>query len=921
MSVNGITNVMTPTVECDASGDMGDVTFGCEWATTYNGLEEFKFMDCVFFLNGGQYFSDSGQSDMDSDSFKVARRTFYPITGWKVERVDVKIRGVYASRWGRFASSPTLYIQKPKPPEVEISVVEEGGQDYVKVEVTPDDGDSYREVLYTRITIKVPTASGTSVVKATVKPGDDTPYSWKTPLSSIANLLTSNGVSRVIEASAYSQGLAGDSETAKATRRFAYPNVPVIGNVGITSDLVSVFCDACATAERPVDTIELEIAKAEKTYEQACSSPNDIDWESVKEVGGGSKVIWDTLANAREGLEPGMRVFYRIKSVYDGNVRYSKPYWVESLYQPKMTVTLGSANILSAISGDDGTSVRVDVEWADEAVSNPGGGDISECEFSTELSWAQNEYAWQSTKDPERFRFSWEDSPKNPAATLAHSGRVYISDLEEGVPVYVKARRAQKTGDEETFGGYSNAAMVTPVSAPAWVSLDVPSHVAEGQSIPCTWTLGTDAGQTGWAISCVADPESITGWDDMDEAQRTAALDARAVGIAQGTDAGGYFALSAETLPEGAKHLMLKCSATTGGLYTDSDYESVEIAQAPTCAITANAEVTALPLTVHTAASPGSTVAITVISRGTTYDTPTGYERQFAGDIVWAGTVEAGSDALIDDARLIDGCTYDIRATAADAETGLRSDEAACSVTVRLARSAAYPDAVVTCDSGERSASIVPVAPEDAGDGDVCDIYRVTPSGADLIASGVEFGSTVRDRFAPYTCDAETAETAYRIATRTTDGDRAWMDFPCELHADGTRLDWDDKHVELDFNISIEDERSKGFEARGHMDGSVAGFWEYAVERNLSIKTEVIRFEDAETKRLLNEMAEHPGAVFVRTGAGHALDANIDLKNMSEDCDGGTVTVKLGGRVIDLTAAHMCGAGDVTDPPKQKDGA
>ena len=77
MSVNGITNVMTPTVQCDASGDMGDVTFGCEWKTTYNGQEAFKFMDCVFFLNGQQTFSDAGQGDMDSDTFKVARRTLF----------------------------------------------------------------------------------------------------------------------------------------------------------------------------------------------------------------------------------------------------------------------------------------------------------------------------------------------------------------------------------------------------------------------------------------------------------------------------------------------------------------------------------------------------------------------------------------------------------------------------------------------------------------------------------------------------------------------------------------------------------------------------------------------------------------------------------------------------------------------------
>lgn len=171
---------------------------------------------------------------------------------------------------------------------------------------------------------------------------------------------------------------------------------------------------------------------------------------------------------------------------------------------------------------------------------------------------------------------------------------------------------------------------------------------------------------------------------------------------------------------------MLKCSATTGGLYTDSDYESVNIAQAPTCAITADAEVSALPFIVHQVASPGSTVAVTVVSRGITYATPTGYERQFAGDVVWSGVVAAGSDAVIRDAALIDGCSYEVHAIATDQETGLRSDEVMKVVTVSLVRSAGYPGATLTCDDEEKSVTLVPTAPEGAADGDVCDVYRVT---------------------------------------------------------------------------------------------------------------------------------------------------------------------------------------------------
>ena len=918
MSVNGITNVMTPTVECDASAQsMGDVTFGCEWKTTYNGLEEFKFMDCVFFLNGQQYFSDAGQGDMDSDTYKVARRTFYPVTGWQIKTVDVRIRGVYdgPGRWGDFMPSPTLEIQRPKPPEVELSIVEDDGSECIQVEVTPDEGDSYREVLWTRVEVRLPTERGTAVENFTVEPGDDTPFTKKYSTSSIKNALAYGG-SRTFEVTAFSQGIAGDGDPTTAERVFAYPNVPVIDNVGITADLVTVFCDSKWDAAHPAGTLELEIAKSERTYEQVCASPNDLDWDTVKTVDGHTKVIWDTLANAKGDAAPGMRVFYRLKSTYDGNERYSKPYWVRQLYKAPMTVTLGDVNILSATSGSDGTSVRVDAEWSGETIKDVEPDKLKDIKFYTELSWSEREYAWQSTEEPDKFQFDWEDSPKNPAASMAHSGTVYISGLEEGEPVFIKARRIQKEGDEETPGKYSNTATATPVSAPAWVNLDVPSHVARGEAIPCTWTLGTEAEQSGWAISCVADPESIPGWVNMDSVKRKAALDARAVGIAEGTDAGGYCVLTEDELPKGATHLMLKCSATTGGLYTDSDYESVTIAQAPTCAISCDDVVTGLPLTVRPVAPQGANVAVTVVSRGITYATPTGYERQFAGDVVWAGVVTAGSDAVIDDCRLVDGCAYEIRAVAADPATGLRSPEVSRVVTVALERHAAYPDATVAVDAENRYASVVPIAPEGASPEDVCDVYRVTPDGAALIASGVEFGSTVRDRFAPYTCASESTKTAYRIAVKTPDGDCAWMDFDYEMTADGTRLDWSDKYLELDLNLSIEEEYAKGFEAREHMDGSVGGFWDSAIEHKATIASQIVRFEDAETKRLLREMASHPGAVFVRTGAGHAFDANVDLKNIGESYEDGTVAVKLSGREIDLTAAHMCGAGDVTAPPK-----
>lgn len=150
----------------------------------------------------------------------------------------------------------------------------------------------------------------------------------------------------------------------------------------------------------------------------------------------------------------------------------------------------------------------------------------------------------------------------------------------------------------------------------------------------------------------------------------------------------------------------------------------------------------------------------------------------------------------------MDGCTYDIRAVATDPNTGLRSPEASSTFTVEFAHVAAQPSATVTVDQQRKYAFVSVSAPAGALEGDTCEVYRMTTDGAQFITS-TAFGSTVRDRFAPYASMRSDAALAYRIATVTKDGDRAWLDVPYVLYGDGLRLDWEDRHVELPYNLSL----------------------------------------------------------------------------------------------------------------------
>lgn len=215
--------------------------------------------------------------------------------------------------------------------------------------------------------------------------------------------------------------------------------------------------------------------------------------------------------------------------------------------------------------------------------------------------------------------------------------------------------------------------------------------------------------------------------------------------LASGYDATGYCAIEASDLV-GAESVIVKVGVTIGGMQDESAYALVRIAEAPACEVTAPATVTAGPATVTVKTSAENRAVVSVVSRGIAYSTPSGTAYQRSGDVVFAGTVdiediEVGTDGLylgtvaLEGADLIDGCSYEVRAYVDDPATGLRSDVATGEFAVAWAHQAGYPTATVTVDSSAMTASVKPVAPTGAATTDVADVYRVTPHGADLIAS------------------------------------------------------------------------------------------------------------------------------------------------------------------------------------------
>ena len=222
---------------------------------------------------------------------------------------------------------------------------------------------------------------------------------------------------------------------------------------------------------------------------------------------------------------------------------------------------------------------------------------------------------------------------------------------------------------------------------------------------------------------------------------------------------------------------------------------------------------------------------------------------------------------------LVDGGSYEFSVQAREKVAGLASETATCRFSVMWSHQAPDPSAAIelAVDMAERSVTMDLPAPSGAAEGDVYDVYRMTPTGHELALRGVAPGSTVIDPYAPFGADAH-----YRVATRTVDGDVAFADFPYSLPVLALRFDWPEGHVELPYNVRLSDRYEKDFEARGHADGSVGGYYNRAVSRTGTYQVDVHK-ADSDTISALRALGEHAGAAFCRRADGDAFQCNADL--------------------------------------------
>lgn len=815
---------------------------------------------------------------------KFTRASFYPHKGKpKLKSVTFVVTPYNAYGNGK-PQSVTREFSEPLAPKFDKpSFNAQTGE--VSIAMTTDPGNGLRERLWTSWELKVTDTSKPKKRQTFTDKSNGSDEATSRTLTYDAQGYQGLTPDQYVKvwAEATAKGFAGDSKSTSQAYYVAFPKAATIEPKGtkvrVTSNdsasKVSVPIKVNATKEHPTDRVKLQ-KLVSVPYTKASQIPGDAPWEDTGSVDDGECT---SLVADLADLVPseGAHTWIRVKSWHGSEESlhtYSKPRKLDELYTARPSAEDDECAVLSAKPLLGGESARVVIGY--DAKDGSSRDDAT----GTVLEWSDDAEAWESTEAPERHEFTWSDKTVAPEAAgkFYKSQTIKVKGLDEGVTYWFRARRYMDDADgNRTYGPYGDAVQCTTASVPVddsvpsitGVALTAPPTVARGRGIACEWTIAAQREQESWAV--IASTGQVL--------------------------ASGEGPAEACTVPwervepyvaDGAVSLFARIAC--GGQFADSGTWTVRVLEPPTLEVVAS-DLTAQPFEFEVRCSePGASVSWGVLSEGCSGDSAAGSYFQAPGDVVAGGvdSPELAETAVGDETLYVgtvrlgtglgfhDGCAYRVVATAESAVTGLASERAEATFAVDWARKAPAPsgDIAVSVDDAAHVATITLVAPQDAGEDDVYDVYRVTHDGVELISrpQGLPLDYEAVDRFAPF---GDAGDYRYRVSCRTPDGSEEWADFDYSDDAGVLRFDWDTTFVELPYSIEVSDAFEKDSEVRPHMDGEREGFWNGAVARSASLSTALMRIEDAESVAAVRALAQHAGPVFVRTPDGSAYAADV----------------------------------------------
>lgn len=223
------------------------------------------------------------------------------------------------------------------------------------------------------------------------------------------------------------------------------------------------------------------------------------------------------------------RVWYRIKSIRQGMVSYSKPVEVETLAFPIPTAKNDYSGFMSIRNSTEepGTSIDGVVGWSDknrndEAIDNEN---LADAKWTTVVEWSEHKNAVNSNQKPSSLEMDWENTESEHNTVYsnylqrmesgefdsienlkqwAKSANFSIYGLSPGVKYYLWTRRHMVLDSYDEYGPRTEAPAnyfpFVPIDNPKTVHVYVDENYVVGTDLTVSWAHDATCDQKAWNI-------------------------------------------------------------------------------------------------------------------------------------------------------------------------------------------------------------------------------------------------------------------------------------------------------------------------------------------------------------------------------------------------------------------------------------
>lgn len=861
----------------------------------------------ILHFDGNKARSEWGFKCTDGKTY-YRSSDFYPVGKLRLKTVTVSVCPYNSKGSSGLWTSATRAFDLPRTPSVTV-LSQNGSTGDVNCTWRHDAGNDYKDNWNSKVWIGVKDSRNPNKEEYLLEYSNYFPSTSSTFSYNFVDLYGRMGLDyadyMAVYARAWSRGVRGTTASSVKTLFVSYPKMPTFeeyvkgagkylvpdtSETGKVTFWVNTHYHPTDKSKEgyyhPVTGIKLQMIKDRSDTSASTLPGDDESWTDVVQDDGSCTAMSTLVGTLRS--EEGLYTWVRLKSwnqVENVFFRYSKYMRLDKLFVPAPSAKGDEVAIASVQSNVDGDGVRL-------VLAFDADGDTG-----TEVTWSDDPNAWRSTRAPSAYNATWySNTPITvDGKTYARQATLYVLGLTEGTKYYFRARRYLERDDAITYGSYNGAAtntMCTPLATPGNVTISIDDYIPYGSSLPVTWTYDSTATQKSWNL-ITGTTRNVTV-DGKTEKQIYTNIES----VMSGKDALGSCLVPWSRLNQklnGAKSIPLAIRMDTGGPSVDSYAAILRIATAPTLGVSIDT-VTVQPLSFGVTCNVAAELAVVITAQSAQTESPTGIVTQIRGDGIWSTVVTpdwvkvgntytatvTGPDYL----ELWDDCEYTMAITATDTTTRLTSEEQQYDFTVSYARKAPDPPeeiSIVTSDVTDaegvrtRSATITLEPPEDAEEGDLYDLYRVTPDGPSLCASDLPLDSVVYDQYCPF----GNAELAYRLVLRTPDGVYAMHDYPYTFGRKTVfdrevRIDFGSDYYEATRGVDYSESVTKPFSKSVRLNGRRVGKWGNGFERSSKSNAVGIRFfEPDDTVRALER---YNGPVFVRTSEGLAFAAHVSVQ-------------------------------------------